>query len=154
MKLNFSQWLACSCCGLNTTSSKVRRSCWEGPGEDDKFDKSGSNIKLLFVIVSYPGPWVEGPVVLRLEVEVDHHDHGGQDVDGGEAHLRQAEPDQPVSAQDGGGGGAGPALKAAEGRSHLISLGKSLDNGPFQEMKLKLTWVCGREYESGGERIV
>ena len=98
-----------------------------------------SLIKLLFVIVSYPGPGVEGPVVLRLEVEVDHHDDGGQDVDGGEAHLSKAEPDQPVPTQDGGGGGAGTTLKAAEGRSHLISLGKGLDNGSFQEMKLKLT---------------
>ena len=74
---------------------------------------------VIVVLVSYPGSGVEGPVVLRLEVEVDHHHHGGQDVDGGEAHLRQAQPDQPVSAQDGGAGGAGPALKAAK-REGLI----------------------------------
>ena len=64
---------------------------------------------------SYPGPGVEGPIVLRLEVEVDHHHHGGQDVDAGQAHLGQAQPHQPVSAEDGGAGAPAhrPRMKAA-----------------------------------------
>ena len=72
-------------------------------------------ISHILIAVSYPGPRVEGPVVLGLEVEVDHHDCGGQDVGAGQQHLGQAQPDQPVSAQDGGGGGAPhwPAVKAA-----------------------------------------
>lgn len=79
-------------------------------------------------IVSYPWPGVEGPVVLGLEVEVDHHHHGGQDVDAGQAHLGQAQPDQPVSAEDGAAGAAGhrPRLKAAV-REDLIYLCKSFN---------------------------
>ena len=69
----------------------------------------------MLVLVSYPGSGVKGPIVLRLEVEVDHHHHSGQDVDDGQAHLGQAQPHQPVPAQDGGAGAHGrrSGLKAA-----------------------------------------